>query len=101
MECGSRRRMSSSRRNQSRHLALALHELATNAVKYGAPAAGRAIGGDLAGRVRSSGERRLMLHWQESGKRGSYPLRPGLWYEPHLERLHEDAITRRADLIQL
>ncbi|TIU77002.1 MAG: ATP-dependent helicase, partial [Mesorhizobium sp.] len=24
-----------------------------------------------------------------------------LWYEPHLERIHEDAITRRADLIQL
>ena len=24
-----------------------------------------------------------------------------LWYEPHLERLYEDAITRRADLIQL
>ena len=24
-----------------------------------------------------------------------------VWYEPHLERLHEDAITRRADLIQL
>jgi DNA helicase II / ATP-dependent DNA helicase PcrA len=24
-----------------------------------------------------------------------------LWYEPHLERLHEDATTRRADLIQL
>jgi len=24
-----------------------------------------------------------------------------LWYEPHLERLHEDAIIRRADLIQL
>jgi DNA helicase-2/ATP-dependent DNA helicase PcrA len=24
-----------------------------------------------------------------------------LWYEPHLERLHEDAVTRRADLIQL
>src|SRR6202049_4805114 len=23
------------------------------------------------------------------------------WYEPHLERLHEDAATRRADLIQL
>ena len=23
------------------------------------------------------------------------------WYEPHLERLHEDAVTRRADLIQL
>ena len=24
-----------------------------------------------------------------------------LWYEPHLERLHEDATTRRADLLQL
>jgi DNA helicase-2/ATP-dependent DNA helicase PcrA len=24
-----------------------------------------------------------------------------MWYEPHLESLHEDAITRRADLIQL
>jgi DNA helicase II / ATP-dependent DNA helicase PcrA len=27
--------------------------------------------------------------------------RARLWYEPHLERLHEDAETRRADLIQL
>jgi DNA helicase-2/ATP-dependent DNA helicase PcrA len=24
-----------------------------------------------------------------------------LWYEPHLERMHEDAIVRRADLLQL
>ncbi|MGB6766738.1 MAG: ATP-dependent helicase [Methyloceanibacter sp.] len=24
-----------------------------------------------------------------------------LWYEPHLERIHEDAVTRRNDLIQL
>ena len=24
-----------------------------------------------------------------------------LWYEPHLERIHEDAIIRRADLVQL
>jgi len=23
------------------------------------------------------------------------------WYEPHLDRIHEDAVTRRADLIQL
>ena len=23
------------------------------------------------------------------------------WYEPHLERIHEDALTRRADLLQL
>src|SRR5688572_32699768 len=27
--------------------------------------------------------------------------RARLWYEPHLERIHEDANTRRADLIQL
>ncbi|GAA2849208.1 Rep family ATP-dependent DNA helicase [Aminobacter aminovorans] len=27
--------------------------------------------------------------------------RARLWYEPHLERKHEDATTRRADLIQL
>src|SRR4051794_39447648 len=27
--------------------------------------------------------------------------RARLWYEPHLDRLHEDAETRRADLIQL
>ena len=27
--------------------------------------------------------------------------RARLWYEPHLERIHEDALTRRADLIQL
>lgn len=24
-----------------------------------------------------------------------------LWYEPHLERMHEDAVVRRADLLQL
>lgn len=24
-----------------------------------------------------------------------------LWYEPHLERTHEDAVTRRADILQL
>ena len=27
--------------------------------------------------------------------------RARLWYEPHLERIHEDAIMRRADLLQL
>jgi DNA helicase-2/ATP-dependent DNA helicase PcrA len=27
--------------------------------------------------------------------------RARLWYEPHLDRIHEDAETRRADLIQL
>jgi DNA helicase II / ATP-dependent DNA helicase PcrA len=27
--------------------------------------------------------------------------RARLWYEPHLERIHEDSVTRRADLMQL
>ena len=27
--------------------------------------------------------------------------RSGSWYEPHLERIHEDATVRRADLVQL
>jgi DNA helicase-2/ATP-dependent DNA helicase PcrA len=27
--------------------------------------------------------------------------RARLWYEPHLERIHEDAVMRRADLLQL
>jgi DNA helicase-2/ATP-dependent DNA helicase PcrA len=27
--------------------------------------------------------------------------RARLWYEPHLDRMHEDALTRRADLLQL
>ena len=34
----------------------------------------------------------------------SWPVdleRARLWYEPHLDRIHEDADTRRADLIQL
>jgi DNA helicase II / ATP-dependent DNA helicase PcrA len=35
---------------------------------------------------------------------GEWPAdieRARLWYEPHLDRIHEDAETRRADLIQL
>jgi len=39
----------------------------------------------------------------KSGKAG-WPAEIGLarqWYEPHLERLHEDATTRQADLLQL
>ena len=38
------------------------------------------------------------------GGRSRWPAelaRARLWYEPHLERLYEDAVTRRADLIQL
>jgi DNA helicase II / ATP-dependent DNA helicase PcrA len=37
-------------------------------------------------------------------RRSSWPSdleRARLWYEPHLDRIHEDAETRRADLIQL
>jgi DNA helicase-2/ATP-dependent DNA helicase PcrA len=37
-------------------------------------------------------------------RRSDWPAdleRARLWYEPHLERIHEDAETRRADLIQL
>ena len=36
--------------------------------------------------------------------KGGWPSEIGLaraWYEPHLDRIHEDADTRRADLIQL
>ncbi|MDG3580176.1 ATP-dependent helicase [Rhizobium sp. YJ-22] len=36
--------------------------------------------------------------------RGAWPAdleQVRLWYEPHLERIHEDAPTRRADLLQL
>jgi len=36
--------------------------------------------------------------------RAGWPAEMGqarLWYEPHLERIHEDAILRRADLMQL
>ena len=39
----------------------------------------------------------------KSGKAG-WPAEIGLvrqWYEPHLERAHEDAATRQADLVQL
>jgi DNA helicase-2/ATP-dependent DNA helicase PcrA len=39
----------------------------------------------------------------KSGKAG-WPSEIGLvrqWYEPHLERVHEDASTRQADLVQL
>jgi DNA helicase-2/ATP-dependent DNA helicase PcrA len=37
-------------------------------------------------------------------RRSNWPAdleRARLWYEPHLDRIHEDAETRRADLIQL
>ena len=39
-----------------------------------------------------------------SGGRAGWPAemeRVRLWYEPHLERIHEDAVIRRNDLLQL
>lgn len=36
-----------------------------------------------------------------SGKWPTDLERVRLWYEPHLERIHEDAMVRRADLLQL
>jgi len=39
-----------------------------------------------------------------SGGRTGWPAEMGLarrWYEPHLARMHEDAVTRQADLVQL
>jgi len=36
--------------------------------------------------------------------RAGWPMeleRARLWYEPHLDRIHEDCVTRHADLIQL
>ncbi|TAT82238.1 ATP-dependent helicase [Rhizobium ruizarguesonis] len=44
-----------------------------------------------------------MLQELKAGKAG-WPAEIGLarqWYAPHLERLHEDATTRQADLLQL
>ena len=40
---------------------------------------------------------------QVSAIRNGRPIwsAPRLWYEPHLDRIHEDAETRRADLLQL
>jgi DNA helicase-2/ATP-dependent DNA helicase PcrA len=38
---------------------------------------------------------------QQSGSWPSDLERVRLWYEPHLERIHEDATVRRADLLQL
>lgn len=39
-----------------------------------------------------------------AGGRAGWPTeieRARLWYQPHLERIHEDAATRQADLVQL
>ena len=46
----------------------------------------------------------VALVGQLRGGKAGWPAeleRARLWYEPHLERIHEDAPTRRADLLQL
>jgi DNA helicase II / ATP-dependent DNA helicase PcrA len=51
----------------------------------------------------SWGEFVTMIQTIRGGK-GDWPAEMGLvrqWYEPHLERIHEDSITRQADLVQL
>ncbi len=45
---------------------------------------------------------RLLTNLRKNGRR--WPADIGqarLWYEPHLDRIHEDADTRKADLLQL
>jgi len=46
----------------------------------------------------------LSLMQTLKSERSDWPASLGLarlWYEPHLERIHEDALTRQADLLQL
>ena len=54
--------------------------------------------------ARRRGLDRLRRSCQRSALARGWPAeleRARLWYEPHLDRIHEDAETRRADLIQL
>jgi DNA helicase-2/ATP-dependent DNA helicase PcrA len=46
----------------------------------------------------------VTLYSQLRARSGKWPAdleQVRLWYEPHLERIHEDSTTRRADLLQL
>jgi DNA helicase-2/ATP-dependent DNA helicase PcrA len=47
---------------------------------------------------------KTFIHAMEDLRHSNWPAdleRARLWYEPHLDRIHEDAETRRADLMQL
>ena len=49
-------------------------------------------------------QRQNVLDYDVRSRSAGWPAeleRARLWYEPHLERIHEDAVIRRADLIQL
>src|ERR1700692_1467404 len=53
---------------------------------------------------RAGGDWKMFIAAVADIGRSNWPVdleRARLWYEPHLDRIHEDAETRRADLIQL
>jgi DNA helicase II / ATP-dependent DNA helicase PcrA len=53
---------------------------------------------------RAGDDPKTFVHTVAAIQHSNWPAdleRARLWYEPHLERIHEDAETRRADLIQL
>jgi len=53
---------------------------------------------------RAGGDWKMFIAAVADIGRSNWPAdleRARLWYEPHLDRIHEDAETRRADLIQL
>ena len=74
------------------HMAEAADPIAALVRAAGAAARRRATGA-LSSRVVDGP--RAIRNWPADLERAR------LWYEPHLERIHEDAETRRADLIQL
>jgi DNA helicase-2/ATP-dependent DNA helicase PcrA len=53
---------------------------------------------------RAGDDWKMFVHAVADISRSNWPAdieRARLWYEPHLDRIHEDSETRRADLIQL
>ncbi|MBR0872723.1 ATP-dependent helicase [Bradyrhizobium tropiciagri] len=53
---------------------------------------------------RAGADWRLFVETMENLRYSEWPVdleRARLWYEPHLDRIHEDSEVRRADLIQL
>ncbi|MCA6120366.1 ATP-dependent helicase [Bradyrhizobium sp. WSM 1704] len=53
---------------------------------------------------RAGADWRLFVETMENLRHSEWPVdleRARLWYEPHLDRIHEDSEVRRADLIQL
>jgi DNA helicase-2/ATP-dependent DNA helicase PcrA len=60
--------------------------------------------GDAPSPARAGGDWKMFVAAVADIRHSNWPAdveRARLWYEPHLERIHEDAETRHADLIQL